>query len=103
LFRAWKRSSQAQRGMPMTIFTIKDDGTDLNQITTDTLMTNWAPHPTPDGKHFVFVKTLPPHNFEIFLRDLNTGEEKQLTFNERFDGFPVVSPDGKTMAFSSGR
>ncbi|MBI4945638.1 MAG: PD40 domain-containing protein [Bacteroidetes bacterium] len=103
LFRAWKRSSQGKKGMPMTIFTIKDDGTDLKQITTDTVATHWAPHPCPDGRHFVYVKVLQPRNFEIFLRDIVTGEEKQLTFNEKFDGFPVISPDGKLLVYGTGR
>jgi len=102
IFRAWKKEVEGQRGMPMTIFTIKDDGTGLKEITHDD-GTNWAPFPAPDGKHFVFVKVLPPHNFEIFLMNLETGEQKQLTFNKAFDGFPVISPDGQTMAFASSR
>ncbi len=102
LYRAWKRADQAARGMPMTIFTIKHDGTGLRQITTDP-GTNWSPHPAPDGRHFVYVKMLPPHNFEIFLMDLETKEERRLTFFEGFDGFPALSPDGKTLAFASSR
>ena len=102
LFRSWDISSQGQRGMPMTIYTINHDGTDKKQITTET-GTNWAPYPAPDGEHFVFVKVLPPHNFEIYLRSLKTGEEQRLTFNDKFDGFPAISADGKLMTFSSGR
>jgi len=26
-----------------------------------------------------------------------------LTYSDSFDGFPAISPDGKTMTFSSGR
>jgi Tol biopolymer transport system component len=88
--------------MPMTIFTIKHDGTGLRQITTDP-GTNWSPHPAPDGRHFVYVKMLPPHNFEVFLMDLETKEDKRLTFFDGFDGFPAFSPDGKTLAFASNR
>ena len=51
----------------------------------------------------MFVKVLPPRNFEIFLLDLKTGEEKRLTYNDAFDGFPSISPDGQLMAFSSSR
>lgn len=102
IFRAWKREDQAPRGMPMTIFTIKHDGTGRKQITTEP-GTNWAPHPAPDGRHFVFVKMLPPRNFEVFLMDMQTGKQTQLTFFEGFDGFPSISPDGKTMAFASSR
>lgn len=102
IFRAWERKSEGKRGMPMTIFTIKDDGTDLKQITHEP-GTNWAPHPAPDGDHFAFIKVLPPHNFEIFIMSLKTGKQTQMTFNDAFDGFPVISEDGKMLAFSSSR
>lgn len=102
LYRAWKIGDQDQRGMPMTIYTIKMDGTDRRQITHEE-GTNWAPYPAPDGKHFAFVKLLPPHNFEIFMMNMETGEQTQLTYNDAFDGFPSISPDGNTMAFSSSR
>jgi TolB protein len=102
LFRSWDISSQGQRGMPMTIYTINHDGSDKKQITTEE-GTNWAPYPAPDGDHFAFVKFLPPHNFEIFLRSLKTGEEQRLTYFDGFDGFPAISADGKLMTFSSSR
>lgn len=101
LYRAW-RTEGDKPDKPMTIFTIWDDGTHKEQITHDSLV-NWAPYPTPDGKHFVFAKMLPPHNYEIFLMNLETGEQKQLTYNDAFDGFPSVSPDGQTLSFSSSR
>ncbi len=100
--RAWNIKDQAQRGMPMSIFTLKGDGTGRKQITNDS-GTNWAPHPAPDGDHFVFVKVLPPHNYEIFLMSLKTGEQTRLTFNDAFDGFPVISPDGNLLTFDSNR
>jgi Tol biopolymer transport system component len=102
LYRAWKITDQGGRGMPMTIFTIQHDGTGLKQIT-DEAGTNWAPHPAPDGKHFAFVKVLPPFNFEVFLMNLETRQQTRLTFHNRFDGFPAFSPDGRTLAFASAR
>ncbi|MCW8961018.1 MAG: hypothetical protein OQK29_05595, partial [Ignavibacteriaceae bacterium] len=42
-------------------------------------------------------------NYEIFLMSLKTGEQSRLTFNEAFDGFPVMSPDGKLLSFDSNR
>lgn len=102
IYRAWTKSAQGQRGMPMTIFTINHDGSNTKQITQDE-GTNWAPHPAPDGDHFVFIKVLPPHNFEIYLMSISSGEQTRLTYNDAFDGFPVISPDGKMMGFSSNR
>jgi len=100
--RAWDIKDQAQRGMPMSIFTMNSDGSDRKRITNDS-GTNWAPHPAPDGDHFVFVKVLPPHNYEIYLMSLKTGEQTRLTYNDAFDGFPVISPDGKLLTFDSNR
>ncbi len=102
LYRAWRVVDEPLRPKPMTIFTIKDNGTAHTQITHEA-GTNWAPYPAPDGKHFVFVKVLPPHNFEIFLMNIETKAQTRLTFDKAFDGYPVVSPDGKTVVFSSSR
>lgn len=102
IYRAWKITDQGQRGMPMQIFTIKPDGSDMKQITSEA-GTNWAPAPAPDGRHFVFVKLLPPRNFEVYMMDLVSGEQKRLTFNDAFDGFPAISPDGRWLGFSSSR
>lgn len=102
LYRSWNVSDQGQRGMPMTIYTIDINGQNKRQVTHDP-GTNWAPYPAPDGEHFAYVKVLPPHNFEVFLGSIKTGESQRLTFSESFDGFPSISADGKTMTFSSGR
>jgi TolB protein len=102
IYRAWNIKDQGGRGTPMQIFTINDDGTNVKQITHDP-GTNWAPFVAPDGDHVAFVKLLPPHNFEIFLISIKTGEQTRLTFNDAFDGFPVISPDGKLLTFDSNR
>jgi len=105
IFRAWKVVDQEAKKhpLPMSLFTIDDDGTDLKKITDDE-GTNWSPYPAPDGHHFVFVKVVPPgNNYEIYLGDLNSPEQVRLTYNNAFDGFPVISPDGHWLLFSSSR
>jgi Tol biopolymer transport system component len=100
--RAWKMSEQDLPSKQMQLFLLNEDGSDIRQITTEP-GTHWSPFPMPDGIHAVYVKLLPPHNFEIFLLNLKTGEEKRLTANDAFDGFPSISPDGRLMAISSSR
>jgi Tol biopolymer transport system component len=100
--RAWKKSEQGLKSKSMQLFTLNEDGSNIKQITTEE-GTHWAPCPCPDGIHVLYVKLLPPRNFEIFLLNLKTMEEKQLTNSPAFDGFPSISNDGKTVAFSSSR
>jgi dipeptidyl aminopeptidase/acylaminoacyl peptidase len=81
-------------------------GSARKQIT-DEEGTHWAPYPAPDGRHFVYVRVLTEPggrlNWEIYLRDLATGEERRLTYDPAFDGFPSISADGQWMTFSSSR
>jgi TolB protein len=100
MMRAWKRSEYGKiRPTPMTVFTIKHDGSELTERTFDRDM-NWAPYPAPDGRHYVFVRIIENNNWEIFLGDLAGGEPVRLTFNQSFDGFPALSPDGTKMLFA---
>ena len=109
LYRAWKKADYGVvRPTPMTVFTIKHDGTDMRAHTDDTHM-NWAPHPAPNGRHYVFVKVSEQHqggtprgpgNWDVYLGDLAGGEPVQLTTYSGFDGFPSVSPNGQKMAFA---
>ncbi len=110
MFRAWQTSVKNQLrkqqsstkkrwSTPMTVFTIKQDGTGLTQRTFDRDM-NWAPYPAPDGRHYVFVRVVDDTNWEIFLGDLAGGEPTRLTYSPLFDGLPSLSPDGKKMVFA---
>lgn len=110
LFRAWRTSVKDQlraemvakgtrRATPMTVFTIKHDGTNLVQRTFDDDM-NWAPYPAPDGRHYVFVRMVEGRNWEVFLGDLAGGDPVRLTYNASFDGLPSMSPDGTKMLFA---
>ncbi len=102
LLRAWKKSEEGLEKKDMHLFTVNVDGSDMKQISHKS-GTHWAPFPSPDGEHFAYVTVFPPHNYEIMLRNLKTGEEQRLTNNTAFDGFPAFSPDGKSIAFSSSR
>jgi Tol biopolymer transport system component len=110
IFRAWRRSDRARleelrkktgqrQQTPMTIFTARLDGTDVQPRTfTDDM--NWAPYPTPDGRHFLYVRVFEGNNWEVVLGDLAGGAPVRLTTNEGFDGFPSISPDGRKVVFA---
>jgi len=104
IFRAWRTADAVAKKhpLPMTLYTIQQDGTGLTPLTHDD-GTNWSPFPAPDGHHYVFVKVLPPNNYEIFLGDLNSDKQVRLTYNDAFDGYPSISPDGHWLLFTSTR
>lgn len=100
MFRAWKASEYGKiKPTPMTVFTIKHDGTALTQRTFDRDM-NWAPYPAADGRHYVFVKVVDGNNWEVFLGDLGGDPPQRLTFSPGFDGLPSLSKNGKKMLFA---
>jgi dipeptidyl aminopeptidase/acylaminoacyl peptidase len=101
LTRAWKRSDTEAgvRPTPMTVSTVNAETKEIIQRTFDGDM-NWAPYPAPDGRHYVFVRIVENNNWEVFLGDLAGGEPVRLTYNEGFDGFPALSPDGTKMLFA---
>jgi Tol biopolymer transport system component len=109
IFRAWQRSdiiankkhreeTGERRQTPMTIFTMKTDGTDV-QPRTFTKDMNWAPFIAPDGRHFFYDRVFEDNNWEIVMNDLAGGEPVRITWNRGFDGFAAISPDGKKMLF----
>lgn len=102
MFRAWRNSEYGKvKPTPMTVFTIKTDGTDWRRYTYDGDM-NWAPFPAPDGRHYIFVRITDKakNDWDVYLGDLAGTPPRRLTFNEGFDGLPAISPDGKKIVFA---
>ncbi len=109
IFRAWKSSDKLRINAefketgkrsqtPMTIFTMKTDGTDV-QPRTFTKDMNWAPFIAPDGRHFFYDRVFEGNNWEVVMNDLAGGEPVQITYNKGFDGFVSISWDGKKLLF----
>jgi Tol biopolymer transport system component len=103
MFRAWRKSEIGKiKPTPMTIFTVKKDGTDMRAHTFDHDM-NWAPYPAPDGHRFIFVRIVENNNWEVFIGDMAAPRGTapvRLTFNDGFDGLPNISPNGRKVSFA---
>ena len=98
----WRRFDE--KGLIADVWTMNLDGTDQKQITTFGSM-SWAPYMHPSGEYFIFASNkLGFENFELFMVDAaGTKEPVRVTYSPGFDGLPVPSPDGKTLAWTSSR
>jgi Tol biopolymer transport system component len=98
----WRRFDE--QGLIADVWTMNLDGSDQKQITTFGSM-SWAPYMHPSGEYFIFASNkLGFENFELFMVDAaGTKEPVRVTYSNGFDGLPVPSPDGKTLAWTSSR
>ena len=98
----WRRF--APDGATAEIFTMNVDGSDQRQLTRLGAM-SWAPYFHPSGDYLIFATNLHGFaNFELYLVDAaGTRAPVRVTDTEGFDGLPVFSPDGQTMAWTSNR
>jgi Tol biopolymer transport system component len=88
----------------LQLFVITVDGSGEQQLTADGEVVNWAPYWLPGGRSVVFTTSLHGHrNYEVYLLNIESGDLRRVTFSPRFDGLPVISPDGRRMMWTSQR
>lgn len=94
----------APGGRVAEVFTMKTDGTDVRQVTRMGVM-SWAPFYHPSGDYILFSTNIHGHrNFELYMVDADgTQEPVRVTRSEGFDGLPVFTPGGKSLAWTSTR
>lgn len=88
----------------LQLFVMDADGTGERQITRHGRTVRWAPFWLPDGHWIVYTTSIHGHyNYEVYLLNVDTGRYRRITYSPRFDGLPVISPDGKMMMWTSQR
>ena len=98
----WRRFDA--QGLIADVWTMKPDGSDQKQIT-DFGSMSWAPYVHPSGEYIIFASNkLGFENFELFIVDAEGRTAPvRVTYSDGFDGLPVPSPDGNTLAWTSSR
>ena len=98
----WRRFDE--QGLIADVWLMNPDGTNQRQITDFGAM-SWAPYMHPSGQYIIFASNkLGFENFELFIVDPQGAKEPvRVTYTDGFDGLPVPSPDGKTLAWTSNR
>ncbi len=98
----WRRFTP--KGDVAEVMTMNVDGSDQRAITKLGAM-SWAPYFHPTGDYLIFTTNLQGFaNFELYIVDAQGKHAPvRVTYTDGFDGLPVFSPDGKKLAWTSGR
>lgn len=62
----------------------------------------WQPVVSPDGRYLAYVAK-GENSYELFIMDLESKEERQLTSNDFDEIYPTWSPDGTKLAFMASQ
>ena len=98
----WRRFNP--EGDKAEVWSMKLDGSDKRAITRLEHM-SWAPYYHPSGDYLIFTTNVHGfNNFELYMVDAEgTKKPVRVTFTPGWDGLPVFSPDGRKLAWSTGR
>lgn len=98
----WRRFDES--GLIADVWLMDPDGSNQRRVTDFGAM-SWAPYIHPSGEYIFFASNkLGFENFEVFIVDAEGEKEPvRVTYADGFDGLPVPSPDGRTLAWTSQR
>ena len=98
----WRRFDES--GLVADVWSMNPDSTDARLIT-DFGSMSWAPYTHPSGEYIFFASNkLGFTNFEVFIVDsAGLKTPVRVTYTDGFDGLPVPSPDGRSLAWTSSR
>ncbi len=88
------------------IYRMKYDGSNVINLTNSSETDDELGSISPDGKKIVFSvhdHNLPPHEIDVFVMNIDGSGRERLTETPGYDSKPVWGPNGKHIAFISGR
>lgn len=86
----------------MNLYTMKADGTDVQQVTYTTQGYNGGPFFSPDNKKILFRADYDkPDYLQIYAINTDGSQLRQLTHNDAVNWAPYWYPNGKVIAFTT--
>ncbi|MBA3720864.1 MAG: PD40 domain-containing protein [Parachlamydiaceae bacterium] len=86
----------------MNLYTMKSDGTDIQQVTHTTNSYNGGPFYSPDGQYIIFrADREKPHYLQIYTIMSDGTNEQQVTNNGAVNWAPYWHPIGNVFAFTT--
>lgn len=86
----------------MNLYIMNADGSNPQQLTNTSGVYNGGPFFSPDGSQVVFRADRDQRDLlQIYIIDVRSGEEKQLTNNNAVNWAPYWHPDGDKIAFTT--
>ena len=85
------------------IYLFDNDKGSITRLTEPAECSNWAPTWSPDGKRIVFYSNCENNKRDIYLMNRDGSGRKKLTSSSGENKFPVFSPNGNSIAFTSTR
>lgn len=92
----------------LEIYVMNADGSGQHQVTSNGA-SNFAPYFHPDGRRIIFSSNVETRgdggrpSFHLYLIGEDGTDLDRLTFEGRFNSFPMFSPDGKRLVWVSDR
>ena len=86
----------------MNIYTMKADGSEVNQVTMTIYSYNGGPFYSPDGSKILFRSDRDkPHYLQLYTINSDGTDEQQLTFNDAVNWAPYWHPAGNVIAYTT--
>jgi len=107
--RGTKLVFPARTGEPEGLWMMEIDGTGLHRVTDPDMpvdvepkyfaLGDFDPRLSPDGRQIAFMRYFGAENWHVLVKDLESGQERDLSARVTTDGLPDWSPDGRWLVF----